>query len=315
MVCNRCGCQLDAQDKYCPDCGAIVGSGTGNTTQRNYSPYDTGYNNGYNQIPLNQRPITQNQPPITETLPKKRTPVALIMATIVAVILCLLVIVLMVRKSGERDSSSEAPDTPVATTASDNAVTVATTESKSEEVEVVTPVPASFEKGSTGDLSGLTAISLSESQVQGSSHISKDKYRKDNTNTYEAYKAMDGNNNTSWQFDCNNLPGKLTALINGRKNMQAISFKIGNWNEDKPEKGRNYRFDQNCRPRHMKITLFAGNEKQEFECYFEDSKTEQVYVFTSPIPADRVVFEIDDYIHGNESSVDDICLAEVTLYE
>lgn len=296
MKCNRCGCNLEAIDKYCPECGSKVEQVTQQIPKSNIPP-----SHHYQQ--------TQGYQP--DNRPAKKNILPGILAAVgVLILICVAGILLFTRLGGKKTDSAQQQIPSIEKEVQEAEGTES--QPAAEEKEDDQPLTASVKMGAEADVSAYKVIKVKEDQVDGQSNISSKKYDKNNPYSYEGFKAMDGDSVTSWQFD--QVPSTLKVSLKDESKIHAISFKLGNWREDK-EKGKSFRYNQNCRPKQIKISMAtAGSEKDlSFSVNFQDERKEQVLMFNKGVAAKDLSFEIISYYKGNETK--DVCVSEIVLYE
>lgn len=116
--------------------------------------------------------------------------------------------------------------------------------------------------------------------------------------------VMDGDETTSWQEGVNG-PGigeSLTMEFTGIVPVKFITFKNGNWKNEKYYQGNN-------RPRNVTIQL---DNNVSFEVEFTEEKREFCVELSKPMETQRMTIVINDVFKG--ASYDDTCIAEIGVY-
>ena len=119
-----------------------------------------------------------------------------------------------------------------------------------------------------------------------------------------ASKAVDGDVITSWQEAVNGygIGEFIDVNLNGKYNIRAITFNMGNWRDTE-----NYKV--NARPKD--ITIWLGSES--FKVTIPDGMVQYCVEFSTAVTADKVTVRIESvYTSGVE--YDDTCISEMTVY-
>lgn len=287
MFCQKCGCQLNDNAKFCTKCGAKVESASASQKE------DT---------KTGQGDVKQS---------KKKSPILFLLILLgLIVVVGVGVISFVKQKKTPEDNEITAEFSMEETVMEEEESTTAAAVETTEVETMTTEVPTEAETLARPSVSlmysvdmnftGLRKVNIQKENTTQSSHVVQQGTSNDNT----AWSAFDGRPETSWQEGAggDGIGENLSANFGRVCNIKALTLMLGNHRSDSWYK-------KNNRPRVLSVCL--GSE--EYEVEFPDQMKEFALELSSPIAASSISLIIRDVYKGTE--YEDTIIAEIGVYE
>ncbi len=313
MFCPKCGKEIKSGSNFCPYCGERFTGIRGETMGPVHEKEEQ--KNESSPSPVGN---VHKEPPQKK---KGGVPlVAVIAAALAVVVIAAVAVFFFMRKTdGKAEASGAALEEAASveettggirvTESAEEAPTEEETLSETAESEnfelqpeeslteaVAEDVQANLVNGADVNLSGLFRAGFSDSWE--SSHIVQ------NTQNNTAQVAMDGDEVTSWQegVEGSGIGEFIGYEFSPELDIKYISFKLGNWRNDKYYYGNN-------KPSSLRISI----NDESWTVDFPQEKMEYWVEFSEPVRGSVITFTIEDVYRGN-GSYDDTCIADIGVW-
>lgn len=295
--CPDCGKKLNDKARFCPQCG-------------NELPAAPPSSPSADQLASTQSDLNNRQQPTPAPQNNNQRIMAISAVTVIILFAAFTVANLLNKKqpSVPGYETSIQYDTPAAslTTAPTVAVTTAVEATGTVEspAKVITQEDATQQQTTYALLNeSIDLIGYTRAGIH-SAHQSSELGKNSDGSPNNAYMALDADDSTCWQEGVSGagIGQSMEAVLDRRYQISYLSFKLGNWLNDKYYYGNNVP---------SALTIRLGNSILQID--FPAERREFVVQISPAIETDYIHIQIDDVYYG--TSWDDTCITDIGIYE